>query len=149
DRPYHPLLAAVRPHPGQAEVAGLIRYLVDGSGLAKQELRGHLPREAGVSIQDGYSLRGIAQVHAVNVEKLVAAARTLEVNINAVSDNPLWVPPEHTIAGEDPWGWVSGANFLAAPPAEVMDGLRKTLTQIVKLADRQLARLVSPHMNNG
>lgn len=149
DRSTHPLLAAVRPHPGQLESSRLLRFLLDGSELAARELAGHRPRPAGVSIQDGYSLRGVAQFHAVNLEKLVAAGKTLTVNLNSVSDNPLWVPPEHATAGEEPWGWVSGANFLAAPPAEILDGLRKTLTQIVKLADRHLARLVSPHLNNG
>src|SRR5262249_2073928 len=110
---------------------------------------GHQPRGPGVSVQDAYSLRALAQFHGPNVERLQAALHTLAVNANAVSDNPLWVAPEHATPGEEPWQWVSGGNFLAMHVAEVMDGLRKTLTQIVKLNDRHLARLVTPHQSNG
>jgi histidine ammonia-lyase len=85
----------------------------------------------------------------VSFERVKAAFATLVVNANSASDNPLWVPPDATTPGEPPWQWVSGANFLATHAAEVLDGLRKTLTQVVKLADRHLSRLVNPHRNNG
>ncbi|HEX8201871.1 MAG TPA: aromatic amino acid ammonia-lyase [Isosphaeraceae bacterium] len=149
DRSFHPQLDALRPHDGQREVARLYRRLLEGSRLAFQEMKGHGPREVDVSVQDGYSLRGISQYHAVNFEKVRAALDTLTVNANSVSDNPLWVIPDHATPGEAPWEWVSGANFLAMHVAEVLDGLRKTMTQIVKLNDRHLARLVTPHQNNG
>jgi histidine ammonia-lyase len=148
NRSFHTLLG-VRTHPGQQEVARICRYLLDGSHLAFQELNGHRARAPGVNLQDAYSLRGVAQYHAVNLERLWSAVSTLTINVNSVSDNPLWVPPGFFADNEAPWGWVSGANFIAAHVAEVMDGLRKTLAQIAKLSDRQLARLVNPHHNNG
>ena len=149
NRSFHTMLAAVRPHPGQQEVARICRYLLDGSHLAFQELEGNRPRPPGVNLQDAYSLRGVAQYHAVNLERLWSAVRTLTINVNSASDNPLWVPPELCCDNEAPWGWVSGANFIAAHVAEVMDGLRKTLAQIGKLSDRQIARLVNAQHNNG
>jgi histidine ammonia-lyase len=149
NRSFHPQLDALRPHDGQREVALLCRYLLEGSQLAYQEMTGHVAREPGVSVQDGYSLRGIAQYHGVNVERIKALLATLTVNANSVSDNPLWVAPEHATDSEAPWQWVSGANFLAMHVAEGLDSLRKVMTQIVKLNDRHLARLVNPHHNNG
>lgn len=149
DRSVHPLLEAVRPHDGQREAAGLVRHLLAGSRLAYQEMTGHQVRPPGESVQDAYSLRGIAQYLAVGIEKTKAALTTLTVSANAVSDNPLWVPPDRVTPGEPPWQWVSGANFLAMHAAEAIDGLRKTLTQVVKLVDRHLARLVNPHLSNG
>jgi histidine ammonia-lyase len=149
NRSFHPLLDAVRAHPGQREVARICRYLLEGSNLAFQELEGHRPRAPGVNLQDAYSLRGVAQYHAVNLERLWSAVGSLTINVNSVSDNPLWVRPGFCADNEAPWGWVSGANFIAAHVAEVMDGLRKTLAQIAKLSDRQLARLVNPYHNNG
>jgi phenylalanine ammonia-lyase len=149
DRSVHPLLEAVRPHDGQREAAGLVRHLLDGSRLAYQEMTGHQVRPPGELVQDAYSLRGIAQYLAVGIEKTKAALTTLTVSANAVSDNPLWVPPDRITPGEPPWQWVSGANFLAMHAAEAIDGLRKTLTQVVKLTDRHLARLVNPHLSNG
>jgi histidine ammonia-lyase len=148
-RSFHRMLAEIRQHPGQQEVASLCRSILEGSQLAIQETNGHQIRNRGQNIQDAYSLRGVAQYHAVNVERVRAAIDTITININSVSDNPLWVPPEYCNPEEDPWQWVSGANFLAAHVAEVMDGMRKTLAQIVKLSDRHLARLVTPHHSNG
>jgi phenylalanine ammonia-lyase len=149
DRSFHPLLETVRPHEGQQEAAGMFRHLLDGSRLAHQEMAGHQRRPSGDSVQDGYSVRGVAQYLAVSIERARAAFSILTVNANAVSDNPLWVPPEMTTPGEAAWQWVSGANFLAMHAAEVLDGMRKTITQVVKLADRHLARLVNPGKSNG
>ncbi len=149
DRSFHPLLAAVRPHPGQKEVSDMFRYLLAGSKLSHQEMQGHRVKKNGVKVQDAYSLRCLAQYQAVNFEKLKSAFETITINANSVSDNPLWVPPEFTTKGEKPWQWVSGGNFIAMHMVEVMDGLRKTLTQITKLSDRHLARMINPHENNG
>lgn len=149
DRSFHPLLAAMRPHAGQKEVADIYRYLLKGSKLAYQEMAGHQARGQDVKVQDAYSLRGISQYHGLNVEKLKNYLEMVTTNINSVSDNPLWVPDDYTTKGEKPWQWVSGGNFLAMYMVEVMDGIRKTLTQIVKLNDRHLARLVNPNENNG
>jgi histidine ammonia-lyase len=113
NRSFHPLLAEVRPHEGQREVAELYRYLLNGSKLAYQEMKGHQLREKGIKVQDGYSLRGISQYHGVNFEKIKRMLDMLTVNFNSVSDNPLWVPDGYETPGEKPWQWVSGANFIA------------------------------------
>ncbi len=149
DRSFHPLLAEMRPHLGQKEVAQIYRYLLQGSKLSYQEMRGHMVRPKGIKVQDGYSLRCIAQFQGVNVEKLKRIFEILSINANSVSDNPLWVPPESVTEGEEPWQWVSGGNFIASHMVEAMDNLRKVLTHIVKLNDRHLARLVNPNENNG
>jgi len=149
DRSFHPLLSDVRPHAGQKEVAGLYRYLLNGSGLAYQEMKEHKKRPRGRKVQDGYSLRGAAQYQGVNVEKIKQILDVITVNANSVSDNPLWVAPEYAVEGEDPWHWVSGGNFLAMHMVDAMDSLRKIMTQITKLNDRHLARLIDPSENNG
>lgn len=146
-RMFHPMLAELRAHPGQAEVAGMYRFLLEGSDLARQDLRGHTTRETGAPIQDAYSLRCIAQYHAFNFERLSAILDTIQVNANSVSDNPLWVSADHVVADEPPGRWLSGGNFLAMHMAESIDSLRKIMTQIVKLNDRHLARMVHPGFN--
>ena len=149
DRVFHPMLSALRPHPGQSDIAYMLRCLLSGSSLAQQEMTGPKSRPQGVSVQDGYSLRGLAQYLGVSAERVLDSINIVERNANSVSDNPLWVPPEYANEGETPWQWVSGANFLAMHVAEVMDGIRKTLSHIVKLCDRHLARMVNPNLNNG
>jgi histidine ammonia-lyase len=148
-RSFHPMLAAVRPHAGQKESADTYRYLLEGSQLAYQELSGHQPRTDGIKVQDGYSLRSLSQFEAVMIEKLKWALDVITVNANSVSDNPLWVPEEFATKGEEPWQWVSGGNFLAMHMAEVMDNMRKIITQMVKRNDRHLARMIDMTENNG
>ena len=149
DRSFHPLLSEVRPHPGQQEISSLFRYLLKGSKLARQEMTGHKKREKGAKVQDGYSLRCLSQFQGVNVEKIKSIFETITINANSVSDNPLWVPPDYATDGEEPWQWVSGGNFIAMHMVEVMDSLRKTMTQLTKLNDRHLSRLVNPNENSG
>jgi histidine ammonia-lyase len=148
-RSFHPMLAAVRPHQGQTEVAGLYRGLLAGSQLARQELAGHSKRSRGEKVQDGYSLRCLAQFEGVLAERLQSALATVSVNANTASDNPLWVPPELAQPGEEPWQWVSGGNFLAMHVAEALDDLRKITTQMLKRNDRHLARLIDTADNCG
>jgi histidine ammonia-lyase len=83
------------------------------------------------------------------IEKLKWALDVITVNANSVSDNPLWVPEEFATKGEEPWQWVSGGNFLAMHMAEVMDNMRKIITQMVKRNDRHLARMIDMTENNG
>jgi histidine ammonia-lyase len=149
DRSFHPLLADVRPHDGQIEAASIMRYLLNGSNLSYQEMKGHVKRPEGVKVQDGYSLRCLSQFQAVNFEKIKSYFDTITTNANSASDNPLWVTEEDATEGEEPWQWVSGGNFIAMHMVEVMDGLRKTMTQLTKLNDRHLSRLINVHENNG
>jgi phenylalanine ammonia-lyase len=149
DRSFHPLLSEMRPHKGQKEVSTLYRFLLKGSKLAYQEMSGHVRREPGIKVQDGYSLRCLSQYMAVNFEKIEQLIETITINANSASDNPLWVPPDQANEKEIPWQWVSGGNFIAMHMVEVMDALRKIMTQMIKLNDRHLGRLVSSHENNG
>lgn len=149
DRAFHPMLSMVRPHPGQKESATNYRFLLRGSKLAHQELRGHKIRASGVKVQDGYSIRCLPQFEGPMIETLKRTLNTITINANSVSDNPLWVSEEYTTPGEAPWQWVSGGNFLAMHMAEVMDSLRKITTQLVKRNDRHLSRMIDETENNG
>ena len=149
NRSFHPLLAHVRPHPGQQEAADLYRFLLTGSQLARRELNGHQRREQDEKTQDAYSLRCLPQFEGVMFEKLKWALETITINANSVSDNPLWVPEEQALAGEAAWQWVSGGNFFSMHMVEVLDTLRKICCQLIKRNDRHLAKLIDPVENNG
>lgn len=149
DRDFHPLLANLRPHPGQALIARMLRNLLKGSRLAHQELTGPNSRPQGTIIQDPYSIRCLPQYYGPDWEHLEAAMATVTINANSVSDNPLWTTPDHTVAKEKPYQWVSGGNFLAMHMAETIDSLRKIAIHIVKQNDRHLARLIHPQLSNG
>ena len=149
NRSFHPILAKVRPHPGQKESADTYRYLLSGSKLAYQELKGHKLRTNGIKVQDGYSLRSLSQFEGIMIEKIKWSLDIITINANSVSDNPIWVPEGYTTPGEQPWQWVSGGNFLAMHMVEVMDMMRKIITQLIKRNDRHLARMIDMAENNG
>lgn len=148
-RNFHPLLSKLRPHPGQELESRLLRMFLTGSKLALQELKGFKLRKPGVSVQDPYSIRCLPQYFGPDWEALDNIWKTLQVNANSVSDNPLWTTPETSVKGEKPYQWVSGGNFLAMHVAEAIDRMRKIMVHIIKQNDRHLARLVHPHFNNG
>jgi phenylalanine ammonia-lyase len=110
---------------------------------------GHIPREAGEIIQDPYSIRCLPQYYGPGWETISQAWKTIEINANSVSDNPLWTTPSYTTEKEEPYKWVSGGNFLAMHMSDTLDKLRKVAIHIVKQNDRHLARLIHPQMNNG
>lgn len=149
DRNYHPLLHTVRPHPGQIFTAKILRSLLNGSKLAYQEMKTPLEREEGIIIQDVYSLRCLPQYYGPSWETLASIWKTIEINANSVSDNPLWTTPETATEGEAPYQWVSGGNFLAMHMGDALDKLRKIAIHIVKQNDRHLARMIHPKLNNG
>ena len=64
-------------------------------------------------------------------------ARTLEIEANAVSDNPL-------LFGDEA---ISGGNFHAEPVAFAADILAMALCEIGSLSERRLAVLVDPKMS--
>src|SRR2546428_7137508 len=104
---HKPFLAAiqrVRGHEGQARVAADLRAL-----LARSEINASHQDENCEKVQDPYSLRCAPQVHGAARDALAFVRRTLEVEANAATDNPLVFAeaqddvPEGTI--------VSGGNF--------------------------------------
>ena len=149
NRNFHPFLSKVRSHPGQELSAKLFRSFLKGSRLSLQELNGHKLKSDGELVQDPYSIRCLPQYYGPDWEALLSIWETLKININSVSDNPLWVTPDFTLRGEVPYQWVSGGNFMAMNMSESIDRLRKIMVHIIKLNDRHLARLVYPAFNHG
>src|SRR5690606_38184027 len=77
---------ALRPHPGQVHVAARMRALLDGSTLADIAYD-RVPGKK-VQPQDSYSLRCVPQVYGAVRDAAAQAARVLEIELNAVTDNP-------------------------------------------------------------
>ena len=66
----------------QAEVAERMRRYLAGSQLAT--------RQGERRVQDTYSLRCIPQVHGASLRALRYVKETLEIEMNAATDNPRW-----------------------------------------------------------
>ncbi|MFZ5816543.1 MAG: histidine ammonia-lyase [Bacillota bacterium] len=124
-------IQALRLHPGQAESAGNLRRLVQGSGLTTE------PGE--VRTQDPYTLRCIPQVHGASRTAIAHVAQVLGWELNAVTDNPLLFPEDGDV--------ISGGNFHGQPVALAMDYLGIALAELANIAERRIERLVNPQLS--
>ena len=135
DRPFDERLQALRPHPGQAASAANLRALLAGSEI----LASH--RESEHLVQDAYSLRCAPQVHGAFRDVLAFARSLLEIEMGAVTDNPIVLPETGEI--------VSGGNFHGQPVAEALDALAAAAVTLASISERRLYRLLDPAANNG
>ncbi len=130
DVPFDPRIHTARGQPGQIAVAAVLRRLLAGSAIRHSH-------EGCDRVQDPYSFRCQPQVMGAVLDLIRNAARTLEIEANAVSDNPL-------LFGEDA---LSGGNFHAQPVAFAGDILAMALCEIGSIAERRLAVLIDPKMS--
>jgi histidine ammonia-lyase len=122
-----------RPHPGQLASAARLRALLgDTSGIAESHA------ECG-KVQDAYSLRCMPQVHGAARDALAHVRRVLEIEINAVTDNPLVFA--EAAEGER---IVSGGNFHGAPIASALDLLAIAVTDLASISERRTHALMDP-----
>jgi histidine ammonia-lyase len=135
DAPFDERLQRLRPHLGQAASASNLRRLLDGSPI----LASH--RESEHLVQDAYSLRCAPQVHGATRDALGFARGVLEVELNAVSDNPIVMPDDGDI--------VSGGNFHGQPVAVAMDSIATATVGTASISERRLYRLLDPALSNG
>jgi histidine ammonia-lyase len=135
DTPFDYRLQRLRPHPGQAASASNLRLLLEGSPI----LASH--RDSEHLVQDAYSLRCAPQVHGATRDVLEFARGVLEIELNAVSDNPIVLPEGGAI--------ISGGNFHGQPVAVAMDAVAAATVGMASISERRLYRLLDPALSNG
>jgi histidine ammonia-lyase len=129
---FDPRLHEARGQPGQIAVAAAIAALLEGSAI----LGSHL--DCG-KVQDPYSFRCQPQVMGASLDLLRNVARTLEIEANAVTDNPLVFPDSDEA--------VSGGNFHAQPVAFAADMIAIAMCEVGSISERRTAVLVDPKMS--
>ncbi len=98
--------------------------------------------------QDAYSLRCIPQVHGAVRDALAQAARVIEIELNAVTDNPLLFPDvDGALAIEDQV--VSAGHFHGMPLALAMSYVKAAIPVLASIAERRIAKLVDAATNDG
>jgi len=135
DRAFDERLQVLRPHPGQVASAANLRRLLAGSAIVASH------RESDHLVQDAYSLRCVPQVHGATRAAVAFARGVLQVEANAVSDNPIVLPEDGEI--------VSGGNFHGQPVAVALDALALALVPIAGISERRLYRILDPALSNG
>ena len=133
--PFRPEIHALRGQVGQIEVARRLMSLLDGSAIRYA----HLDNDERV--QDPYCLRCQPQVMGAVFDLLAAARRTLEIEANAVTDNPLVIVETGEV--------LSGGNFHGEPVAFAADQIAIAVSEIGAITERRIATLVDPALNFG
>lgn len=133
DVPFDERIHRLRGHAGQIDVGAVLRSLMVGSEIRAS----HLVEDERV--QDPYCLRCQPQVMGAALDILTQAGTTLNIEANAVSDNPL-IFPETDEA-------LSGGNFHAEPVAFAADIIALALCEIGSIAERRIAMLVDPALS--
>lgn len=123
----------LRGHPGQIAVARAMRQLLAGSEIRESH------RDGDTRVQDPYCIRCQPQVTGAAMDLLHFAARTLEIEANAVTDNPLVLVDEDRI--------VSGGNFHAEPVAFAADQIALAVSEIGAISQRRVALMVDPTLS--
>ena len=129
---------ALRGHAGQIAVARAQRALLSGSEIRESH------REGDARVQDPYCIRCQPQVVGAALDLLRFAGSTLEVEANAVTDNPLVLVDENGGEGRI----VSGGNFHAEPVAFAADQIALAVAEIGAIAQRRVALMVDPTLNH-
>ncbi len=128
DAPFDPRIHEVRGQAGQISVANAYRQLLAGSEIRDS----HLVNDERV--QDPYSLRCQPQVMGACLDLITQVSKTLLIEANAVTDNPLVFSDTQTV--------ISGGNFHAEPVAFASDTLALAIAEIGALSERRVALLI-------
>lgn len=124
--PFHPSVHAVRPHPGQAQVAGHMRELLQGSAIGAEEKK---------HVQDPYSFRCIPQVHGASRDAIAYVANVVQRELESVTDNPTVFDDEDLI--------ISAGNFHGQPLALSLDFLAIAMAELGSISERRIYKLIS------
>lgn len=135
DRAFDARIHALRPFPRQMECAAYLRRLLSGS----QFTRPH----SSPNVQDAYTLRCMPQVHGAVRDAIAYARWAFEIELNAVTDNPLIFIDDAT--GEI--DVISGGNFHGEPLAIAMDYLGLAMAEFGNISERRCMRLTDEASN--
>ena len=122
-----------RGHLGQIQVAENLRRLTDGCEI--------LERCQGARVQDAYALRCIPQVHGAVRDALAFIRGKVDIELNAVTDNPLLFPEDEAV--------ISGGNFHGEPMALPFDFLGIACAELASISERRIERMVNAALSNG
>ncbi len=97
--------------------------------------------------QDSYSLRCIPQVHGAVRDAVAQAKRVFDIELNAVTDNPLVFPDARAEHVEQQV--ISAGHFHGMPLALAMSYVKAAIPVLASISERRLNKLVDPATNDG
>lgn len=119
--PFDERLHDLRPFNGNKLVAQRLRLLLKDSAIMQSHV------DCG-RVQDPYSLRCMPQVHGASRNAWLHLKELTEIELNAVTDNPIILGPDDTI---------SGGNFHGQPLALPLDYACFAASELGNISDRR------------
>ncbi len=132
-KPYNAKLHELRGFAGAMRSAAAIKRCIDGSDLATGKIK--------TKVQDAYSMRSTPQVIGAAHDALAFARSQVEIELNGVGDNPIFVPEDKLT--------LTGANFQGTPVSLPMELVGQAVTMVSVLSERRLNRLENPALSQG
>jgi histidine ammonia-lyase len=132
-KPYSTKLHELRGFKGAITSAQNIMKIVEGSDLTTGKMK--------TKVQDAYSMRSSPQVIGAARDAIAYARSQVEIELNGVGDNPIFVPEMNLT--------LTGANFQGSPVSLPMDMAGIAITMISVLSERRLNRLTNPALSQG
>lgn len=133
-RPFDPLVAATRPHGGEAPTArNLLKIMAEQSEISESHALND-PR-----VQDAYSLRCMPAVHGAVKMALRYASGVLETEANSSTDNPLVFAEEGKI--------ISCGNFHGMPVAHALDFAAIAVASLASISHERISKFISTQMS--
>lgn len=130
---FDPLIAATRPHPGEAKTArNILKLMGKTSPIAEAHLNCN-------RVQDAYSLRCMPAVHGAVKDAVGNSLRTLEIEANSSTDNPLVFADDGKI--------LSCGNFHGEPVAFAMDFVAIAISAMAAISECRIEKLINPAMS--
>ena len=126
-------ISLARPHPGQLATCANMLRLTEDSGVMASHAE-------CAKVQDAYSLRCIPQVHGASKDAVNRTLETLNIEMNAATDNPLIMPDTGEV--------ISGGNFHGQPVALIMDYLKTALAEIGSISERRINRMLDANLSD-
>ncbi len=132
-KPYDVRVHELRGFPGAIRSTRAIMRCIEGSDLQTGKIT--------TKVQDAYSMRSSPQVIGAAHDALAYARSQVEIELNGVGDNPLFLPE----AGLT----LTGANFQGTPVSLPMEMVGQAITMVCVLSERRLNRLENPALSQG
>src|SRR5581483_6125359 len=130
--PFEPVAAAAKPLAGQIAAAAHVRDLLDGSYLYDPATT--------LSVQDPLSFRVVPQVHGALREQIANARHSVEVELNAIDDNPMVSIEEDRL--------LSTGNFHPMLLALDFEALRIGLAHVGMLSERRMNKILAQRFSD-
>ena len=131
-KPYDKRIHSLRGFKGSQKIAANLNLLTEKSEILFSGEK---------KVQDAYSMRSTPQVAGTLRDSLEFARKQIEIELNGVGDNPIFLTKEKEV--------LTGANFQGSPVALPMEMIGTGLSMVAVLSERRLNRLTNPALSVG